>query len=249
MIAGIVAIVLPLMAFAQDSLNILEIDSLRARTPAYPILVKEETVIQRSFLEYENKVLDYVVSVGDPEGIHYAVNTFNGSLIKAWRGAFLDGSLMWVWKARGIALAVPTGTVVKLGNEKAFCIGENALSSWGDSLLSTDHYVFRGYQVDKKNRPVFLYEIGGIQVRDRIVPTASQGLTRSLILKGPIPKDFYHRIISGINIIKISKNVYEADKTFKIIVPANSKMSISQQGNKQVLLIQLTGDLQYDLSW
>jgi len=249
MISFVVAIALPLMTFAQDSLNVQEIDSLMARTPAYNIAVKDETVVQRSFLEYDNKVLDYVVSVGDPAGVHYAVNTFNGSLIKAWRGAFLDGSLMWVWKARGIALAVPTGTVVKLGNEKAFASGVNAAETWGDSLAVSDNYIFRGYDVDKKNHPTFRYNIDGAEIEDRTLPAAERSLSRSLQFKSPVPNVLYHRIISGTNISKVNKDTYLVDNTFKIQLPANSKTSIRQQGGKQLLLVQLTGDIQYNIIW
>jgi hypothetical protein len=54
------------------------------------------------------------------------------------------------------------------------------------SILGRDELApaFRGYRVGKDGVPIFEYDLGALHVEDRVEPTASRGLRRTLRVSG-----------------------------------------------------------------
>lgn len=231
-----------------SSINVIAQTNQPDSIPYY-INVDNETVVQRSFMFYEGKVLTYCISIGNPEGTHFSFNSFNGALIIGWRGQFLNAHLMWVHKARGIGVAQPVGTEILFGNEKAYASGATYKSNWTDSIVNPDTLQFLGYDVDKMNRPVFRYKFNETTIEDNISIKNEKDIIRSLHLPEGANGDIYFRLISGNTIKKKSSTQYLIDNTIKITVPKRSRVSVQPNGTRQMLIVPLTADFEYTISW
>ncbi len=212
----------------------------------YYINVENETLIQRSFMFYDSKVLTYCISIGNPEKVHYSINSYNGAIIKGWRGQFLNANLMWVHKARGIGVAQPVGEEIAFGNEKAYATVNNGI--WKDSIDADDNCQFLGYDVDKQNRPTFRYKIKETTIEDIIRP-ANNNINRVLHFPSGIKGDLFFRLISGNRIKKIKATEYLVDDSIRIKIPKNNKVIIQANNDRQMLLTKLSTDFEYTISW
>ncbi|MBO9573109.1 MAG: hypothetical protein J7497_13035 [Chitinophagaceae bacterium] len=214
----------------------------------YYIVVEDETLVHRSFMFYDGKVLPYCISVGSPEKTHYSINSFNAALIKGWRGQFLNANLMWVHKARGIGVAQPVGDEKQFGNEKAYASENNYKNNWGDSISVEDNCQFLGYDVDKQNRPLFRYKFNGSTIEDNIA-VVEGNINRTINIVSPTSQDTYFRLISGEEIKKISSTEYLIDNLIHIIIPKKNNVFIQQNGKRKLLLTKLSADFNYTISW
>ncbi len=215
----------------------------------YYVNVENETVVQRSFMFYEGKVLSYCISVGNPEGTHFAFNSFNGSLMLGWHGQFLNAHLMWVHKARGIGVAQPVGVEIKFGNEKAYASSATYKNNWTDSITQPDTIQFLGYDVDKTNRPLFRYLFNGTAIEDDIRLLNQKNIKRTIHLPEGIKEEVFFRLISGGNIKKISSTEYLVDNTISVKVPKKTKVFIQQNDHRDMLVTSLSSDFEYTISW
>jgi hypothetical protein len=214
----------------------------------YYIVVEDETIVHRSFMFYDGRVLPYCISVGSPEKTHFSINSFNGALIKGWRGQFLNANLMWVHKARGIGVAQPVGNEKQFGNEKAYATNNNYKNNWGDSISAEDNYQFLGYDVDKQNRPLFRYKFNGSTIEDNI--TISEGnINRAIHFPSGTQTEIYFRLISGEEVKKVSSQEYLIDNCFRVMIPEKNTVFIQQNGKSKLLLTKLSADFNYTISW
>ncbi len=134
------------------------------------IIIKpgEETVMQRSFLFFKGKKKMHCISVGDPLGVNYSYDLGNGSLFQVWKGAFGDATGMW--HVRGNQILEALGSPVLFNDNPQFAIAEQN-APWPDSLpKQTGYYRLKGYDLSSAGRPVFKYNIAGVNVADAIYP-------------------------------------------------------------------------------
>ena len=123
----------------------------------------------------------HAVSVGSPEGVHYAMDLDAGALLYVWKGPFVDATPMW--HSRGTdQIAVPLGSVVRLGGAPVLARLDDRSTAWPDSL-DEGAYRFEGYDLDAEGRPTFRYRLDDLDVRDRLVP-GDGGLVRTLTVDG-----------------------------------------------------------------
>ena len=64
--------------------------------------------LQRSFIPFEPKKRLYGINVGSPTGTNYSYDLETGTVLRAWRGGFLDAWELWHERAEN-QLAIPTG--------------------------------------------------------------------------------------------------------------------------------------------
>lgn len=151
-----------------------EIDQQRVpdgllRTDDFELKPSEEgrPIVFRTFLEGAGV---QAVAVGFPEGINAAFDSRECRWRIAWRGRFLDA--LSTWDDRFCAPAKPLGEpVTDLGEA---CPRPDA---------GKDEVEFRGFELDEKGVPTFLYRIGEQTVRDRIEP-GGNGLKRTVVSGG-----------------------------------------------------------------
>ena len=146
----------------------------------------DRVLVQRGFVPFDPRKRLYAASVGTPAGVHYAYDFETGTVLRAWRGSFVDTYAMWENRGND-QTAVANGPALTFPGKPTIALIESAANGdWPeqpDALWSS-----RGYALEADGTPVFLGKLADIEVRDRIAAQADgKGLTRTLVLKGKLP--------------------------------------------------------------
>lgn len=221
--------------------------SVNLSNPTNPILVAPGStpVVHRSFFRIANENVSHGISVGEPTGIHYAVNLEKGALARVWKGDFLDVTPMW--NDRGNGMSIPQGSVLNLNNQPTLALVVSDQTAWPASYGETDGFRQRGYEIDAAGRPTFKYDVAGVKVEDQIRPDAdSKFLNRELRITGTIPATLKCRLASGKEIVKISDNTFVVDKSYYIQADGAAIRTI---GGNQELVVPAASKINYVLMW
>ncbi|WP_028526502.1 family 16 glycoside hydrolase [Runella limosa] len=221
--------------------------SVNLSSPTNPILVAPGStpVVHRSFFRSFNENVSHGISVGEPTGIHYAVNLEKGALARVWKGDFLDVTPMW--NDRGNGMSIPQGSVLNLSNQPTLALIASDQTAWPASYGETDGFRQRGYEIDAAGRPTFKYDVAGVKVEDQIRPDAdSKFLNRELRITGTIPATLKCRLAMGKEIVKISDNTFVVDKSYYIQADGAAIRTI---GGNQELVVPAASKINYSLMW
>jgi len=221
--------------------------SINLSNPTNPILVSpgNTPVVHRSFFRSFNENVSHGISVGEPTGIHYAINLEKGALARVWKGDFLDVTPMW--NDRGNGMSIPMGSVLNLSNQPTLALIANDQTAWPASYGETDGFRQRGYEIDAAGRPTFKYDVAGVKVEDQIRPDAdSKFLNRELRITGTIPATLKCRLATGKEIVKISDNTFVVDKSYYIQADGAAIRTI---GGNQELVVPAASKINYSLMW
>src|SRR5262249_44744260 len=143
-------------------------DGTKARLPlgvgrAYiPLTPKDGAIIYRNFLtDGEGQQLPRGIAVGYPEKVHLAFDANQLRLAMIWQGLFIDAARHWT--DRGSGFEGPLGdNVVKLPAGPTFAVLEKGDTAWPKSGRE-EGQKFKGFKLNKEERPTFLYEVSGVQ--------------------------------------------------------------------------------------
>ncbi|MBM1106639.1 DUF1080 domain-containing protein [Aurantibacter crassamenti] len=239
----------------KHALNAPKSLDLSSNKPAVNIMVdvEDEPVTQRSFLMHNGVKRTHCISVGTPEGINYAYDLAYGSLLKVWRGDFIDTSPMW--HSRGSEqLALPVGFTVSFKGTPEFAILENESSPWPTEITEASNRKQLGYEFDTNRIPVFSSQLGASVIYDKMTPSKSQNsLQRIISVKGDA--EVWHKVASGESIEKLADGTFIVnDESFFIdFSSANKLMPIVRAGDGQdELLVKIpTGEqkIEYSIIW
>ena len=143
------------------------------------------------------------IAVGYSEAVNLAFDANNFRLAMIWQGDFMDGGRHW--RGRGQGYQPPAGeAVVKFPEGVAFATLEAPGAAWPAKEYRTKDFRFRGYVLDKYQRPTFKYERGNVAIEDTPVPMAAGEddlagqIKRVIKLKAKdAPDNLYFRIAQG----------------------------------------------------
>ncbi len=140
-------------------------------------------IVFRTFLE---GVGTQAIAVGFPGGMNVAFDAEEVRWKIAWRGKFVDA--LGTWDDRYCTPAVPLGEKVEvLGERMPLSEATNGFSHLQKKLGVEGGFEMRGFRLDKKGVPTFMYQWRGINVEDRMEPTKdNKGFKRTVILKGKL---------------------------------------------------------------
>jgi len=150
------------------------------------LVADKEPIIYRNFIEGAGV---RAIGVAYPEKANLAFDAQDLRLALIWHGAFLDAAIHRV--DRGAGFAPPLGDhVVKLPPGPPFAVLADAGAPWPSEAGKKAGYQMRGYRLDDKMRPVFLYSFSRVQVED--YPLAEPGeldpkFVRTLTLRADQP--------------------------------------------------------------
>lgn len=114
------------------------------------------------------------VAVGLPERVHYAFDVQNSRLAFAWRGRFLDAR--GTWHGRAGQLEKPAGEdVLEFPAAPTLALLEDESDPWPAAAGGEAGHRARGWWLDGEYRPVFRYELCGLQIADSVVPEIRPG--------------------------------------------------------------------------
>lgn len=165
--------------------QILTTSRVRSRDSGLPqlLIVPEERVrLQRGFVPFDPKKRLYAINVGTPAGVHYAYDFETGSILRVWRGNFLDMFEMWDGRGEN-QIAKPAGPGLTLNAKPTVALLERSAHDWPDAPEAL--WSSGGYVLEPDGQPMFLAQLASLTLRDRIAVSADgRGLTRTLNLGG-----------------------------------------------------------------
>jgi hypothetical protein len=126
------------------------------------ILATDEAVIYRHFIEGSGA---RSIAVGYPEKGNLSFDAATMRLAMIWHGPFIDGARHS--SGRGQGFEPPLGhnrLSLPVGPPLAFLPDQNV--PWPETVGKTGGFEFKGYRLDKKRRPTFMYRFRNIDVED-----------------------------------------------------------------------------------
>ena len=129
---------------------------------------KEEIIADREAVIYRNFIAGAgarAIGVGYPEKANLAFDANEMRIAMIWQGPFIDAARHR--NGRGDGYEKPLGANVQPGPPGApFALLANPSAPWPKETGHAAGYQFRGYRLDEKRRPTFLYVFNGVQVED-----------------------------------------------------------------------------------
>ena len=151
----------------------------KVRSQNYELRPTKRPVVLRSFMQDAGT---HAIAVGFPEQIHYSFDSEKIRLASAWKGRFLDAR--GTWFERFTPPADPLGeSLVRFPQGPAFAVLDQDDAVWPGWENQEDSYQFRGYRLDSKGVPTFLYRFAQWQIEERIEPMEKRGLRRQWNIK------------------------------------------------------------------
>jgi hypothetical protein len=219
--------------------------------PAHPLItqpIAREPEMLRSFMVHDGKKRTHVVSVGDPSGMHYAIDLRQDALLRIWRGDFLNTTEMWYERGEP-QTAEPLGAGPVFAGLSPHSTTRN---EWKDSVSTAD-LQYLGYTLDAGRYPVFTYRLEGWAYTDEIRPVdGGKGLQRKLSpVSGQIPAGAIYRLAEGRQIQEISAGYYRLDGQYYIQANGITKFNIVRRGEMDVLTAQAQNNIpvQFTYYW
>ncbi len=233
-------------------------DEKEKKEPELPTLIDptDRVLAQRAFVPFESGKRLYAISVGSPAGVHFAYDLEAATLLRVWRGKFLDASQLWKGRAEP-QIAKPTGPSLTLTGKPLLALFADGEPHWPEKPAQTA--TSQGYRLEPDGTPVFLYSYVGVAVTDRIAPLADgRGLTRALHFTGKPWERRLWVLIADSSVItpQPGGGYLIGDREYYIDWPADASLQprIRTEGGRQQLVVHLPlegeqHDVTYNLVW
>lgn len=200
--------------------NLHEAGSLPVSREDIPYLVEpvREPIVMHGFMDMGERVHTHTAAVGYPERVNFAFDQNNGTVLKIWKGDFLDASTMWRGRGGG-NLSLNEEGAITLGGEPSLAYLNGAEDVWPDSLQEENEYTFKSYRFDEDGNLTFSYQLGEVLIDEQILPeNGGRELTRKVTFhQEESSGNLFMRIIGAERIEELPNNLFGInDKTFYI---------------------------------
>ena len=171
------------------------------------------------------------IAVGFPEMVHVVFDADVVRMAKAWKGRFFDAKGMW--EGRGGNHLGPLGTdVINLPPGPSFAVLESPQAPWPLPKPSKVRYEesrnlggkFKGYVLDKEERPTFRYILNDVEINEQPLPVqkaSGSDLRRKFELTGK-------QAAAGLNFLAAQGKTIESKSPGEWLV--DGKLSIKLLG-------------------
>jgi mono/diheme cytochrome c family protein len=217
----------------------------------------DSPILYRNFLE---GLSPRGIAVGYPEKAHLAWDAEKMCLALVWHGRFIDAGMHW--NGRGSGNQTPLGDhVMRIESTVPLALLDSRDAAWPEKSPRESGYVFRGYNLDSKQRPAFRYDLMKPSTDvDRVSaplahvtdflepavdfgPSGEPGFRRSLVITADSQVDnLYFRAASGmIEASPADLDLFVVDGQWRVRVKTNppSQTFIRKVGGKQELIVPL----------
>jgi len=213
--------------------------------------------LQRGFVPFDPKKRLYAISVGSPTRTHFAYDFEAGSILRVWRGGFLDTVEMW--EGRGEPqTAEPAGPALTLNAKPTIALLERSAFDWPDAPDAL--WSSQGYTLAPDGTPTFLSKLANLDIRDSVVPGADgRSLTRTLTLTGRNTSWETHILLAEADVITPQADGagwIVGDRTYYLDFPKGNALSpsVRTRNGRQQLTVPLSSGkvdrtLTYTLVW
>jgi mono/diheme cytochrome c family protein len=205
------------------------------------IVAETEPVIYRNFIQGAGS---RAIAVGYPEKVNLAFDANAIRMALIWQGPFIDAARHS--SGRGEGFEPPLGNnVYQMPEGNALAILNAPEAPWPSETGKVAGYQMRGYQLDQKRRPIFLYDYKGLKVEDKFEPVSGEldaSFRRTINVLGEHPPDnLYFRGAVANKIEGNGENAFMADGklNLKFSGLAGATPVIRQSGGHTELLIPI----------
>ena len=210
-----------------------------SRPPVDPIFVDADSArIVRSFADVgpENGTTErlmHAINVGSPQQLHYTLDYDQGTIVRAWRGEFLDTTPMW--HQRGDGSSRPRGTEEFLTMRPLVARLADDRQPWPDPYRTSEFRPLR-YQVSAAGLPLFQYQFAGARIDDEPRVHDGKRFERRLTFSEPIP-DLHVLLAEADDFELVRPGLYAADdRRYYIRVRDSGRTFVREaDGRKQLL--------------
>ena len=225
-------------------------------TPLIDVTPRGGPELVRSFMMHEGKKKTHVISVGDPTGVHYSYDLKQGSLLRVWRGEFLNVTEMWYERGEP-QISASMGAAVVFKGKAPFGIVADEKAALPDTLDDRSDLLYKGYSLDASGYPTFSYLYKNVTIKDSFVPfDGMRGLKHSVnISNAPSSGTLLLRLGEGNNIKEVSDRVFAVDDQHCYIQvdSGTNKPFVRTSGDKKELVVAIKGNaptqITYSLLW
>jgi mono/diheme cytochrome c family protein len=202
-----------------------------------PLIPTNTAILYRNFIEGAGA---RAIGVGYPEKLHLAFDANNLRIAMLWQGEFMNAARHWT--DRGVGYEPPAGdNILRLPTGVPFAKLTDPGATWPGDDSRKAGWVFKGYRLDDKDRPTFLYRQGEMTVEDLPLPEIKgkeSVMKRSFVVTAPAgTTDLYYRAIVANKIEAAGDGVFKIDGTWTLRAPGGQ---LRKAGGKDEVVVPLT---------
>lgn len=208
-----------------------------------------EPELIRGYVNYKDEKRTHALSVGDPSGVHYSYDLREGALLKVWRGGFANVTNMWVGRGHS-QLLLPQNAAVPLTAGIPIAKLNSASASW--PAYRSDSYKNIGYDILPSGHPEFKYQLGSLEIADKLTPSSSGNLSRSIRFESDDSlSDHWYKIASADIITKMDDSTYSIGGNYYLKSNDTENWELRTKGGNNELVTSVNGgtELSYEIIW
>jgi hypothetical protein len=209
-----------------------------APEPFIEVSVKQTPQLQRSYFEHGGKKKTHVISVGDPEGIHYAYDLNQAGLLSIWKGGFLNATNMWYERGEPQTAAAIGSGAIFVGRCPVALV-TNINDALPDTLDPHKELILKGYTLNETRHPVFKFAYNGVIFTENYKNTeGGKTLQRTIKATNNSGKTLLYRLAEGELISDLGNGLYAIDnqKYYLQIDPTAKPFIRDTQGRKELIV-------------
>lgn len=195
-------------------------------------------IIYRNFIE---GLSPRGIAVGYPERCHLAWDADRMALALLWHGRFLDAAMHW--EGRGSGFQRPLGDhVIPWETTSPVAVLTSQDAPWPTEPAKERGYRFRGYRLNAKQQPTFVYDTPELHIADFLEPVsrgAEGAFRRQITLTADRDlENVYVRAGVGQRIEQQADGWYVIDGTVRVLVTAEGTAPLvrDSNGRKELLI-------------
>ncbi len=207
-----------------------------------------KTKIQRSFLMHNGRKRTHITNVSLANGPNYSYDLASGSLLKVWKGPFLNVNEMWHERGEP-QLALPLGVTVDMEGIKDIFTGNVEIATISkDSTLRAKNLKYLGYILSENGTPTYKYSTqNGKFLKDNIIANeAKNGLLRTIMVEGSENDTVV--LAAGNDLLDLGNGLF---KTSHYYIKSSESIEIKPSENTQKILVGQVknGKFSYEIIW
>lgn len=212
-----------------------------------PLVVGDEAVmLRRNYRDIGKRG----IGVGYPAKINLSFDAGQVRLASIWRGDFIEASPAWRGQGSGAVRILGTD-LIKFPDGPALAILNDPQEAWPtNQARQLPGFDFKGYTLDKLQRPTFAYEFRGIPLTDRFIDRLDEKgrpyFERQIRFTSSDPRpDIYLRIANDQDLRRIDANTVQVGRPLRI----RSSKGALIRGRELLLLLDAQAEHKIEYHW
>jgi hypothetical protein len=203
-----------------------------------------EPEVIRSFFMHGDDKRTHVVSVGSPQGFHYAFDLNQGALLAAWKGEFANVTEMWYQRGEPQTLQ-PKGLVIALSG-KPILVSKSEKNQLPDSYEDVSEINYQTMRFDENEQPSFVHEFKGHTLTQTLIAT-NEGLKYEVTIDGNTD-NLILRIAEGKSIDKLDNGTFRVDDYYVQLSTAAGAEVVNNKDLKTIT-VPAKASFSYSIIW